>query len=132
MKSICFLLIAVLFTACAKDDNCTDHTIGTYAGTLDTDTNKHSQGEITITKAASGVDSLVIQDGLIDPGGVTYAGTLSTDCKTISVPLQTIDNGGLIFTIIGSFQMDGASMTGICTAVDLGGSTMLNYALTKK
>ena len=131
MKSICFLFFTILFMACSKEDNCIDHTVGTYTGHI-TGLILIFQGDIILSKATSGGPNLVIQDNLLVSGGITYTGTLSDDCKTITVPPQNIMYGGVLTPLSGFFQIDSTSMTGNLTANLLSGNLYLTYYMDKK
>jgi len=132
MKYIFFLLLAQLFSACAKDDNCIDHIIGTYSGYAVASTNATLTGEIIISKDPASDSSLVIVDKIIASTGVIFTGTLSADCKTITIPFQTSQiTSGISLTYAGTFHIEGASMNGSAT-VNFMIPADVNYTLTKK
>ena len=129
MKFFAFLLFAILFSACAKDDHCIDDVIGNYAGSLTTDF-VTVEGNINIAKAATGSFSLVITDYLIN-AGVIYTGTLSSDCKKIIVPDQnTTLPDGTLAVVGGSFDINGTALTGSLVLI-IASTTHLTYDLTK-
>ena len=132
MKLICILLFAILLSACAKEDNCTDHTVGTYIGFIVAN-NTTFQGEITITKDTSGGANLVLQDSIAGVGRTKYLGIITADCKTITAPSQTVLYGGALpSSFMGTFQVDGALLSGNAIINLAGLDTQLNYAMTKK
>ena len=130
MKTVCFLLFALVLNGCTKDDQCIDTIIGDYYGTLYTNSNSF-QGEIYISKDASGGSNLFITDNMINSLFVGYKGILSSDCSRITVPDQNITlPDGETGVIGGVFDIYGTSVNGSLILT----TTMtanLTYVLTK-
>jgi hypothetical protein len=130
MKPISFLLFAVFLIACSKND-CRDNVTGVYSGNCSSNIGTF-QGDMTISNSSTGESNLLIKDQMLDSGVVTYNATVSSNCKTITVPSQSIISGGVAATISGTFQLNGSSLTGNLNLVIGSSGTICSYNLTKR
>ena len=110
-STIAFLLIAtigLLVTSCKKEDTgCTVDPTGTYVGN---ESCTGSNTNLTFVITNSSVENEVVFS--LSGTQVTFKGTKSADCKTISIPNQNIPNLG---SLNGSFNLNGTTLTGSLT-----------------
>ena len=132
MKSIYVSILLLFFTSCAKNDNCLDDAIGIFTGSC-TSTFGTYQGDMTISKSSTGESNLLFKDEMLDSGKSTYNGTISSDCKTITIPSQSIIIGnGQAATINGTYKLNGSNLTGNLNVTFGTSGGVCTYNLTKR
>lgn len=120
-----------MLSACAKEENCRDATVGIYAETIPPNNPAISPGIIFLDlKAANGNQEVLIHFEFEDANGdlrgtiAILEGTLGDNCNVLEIPTQTYNNE----TYSGTFSTQDHQLKGFLVS----SGTTVNLNLVKQ
>ena len=126
MKNTIIFCLFIAIWSCRKDDtSCFEEIGGNYFGTC-TSIDGVKEGSIYLSQAFHFGLPVTIVDDIFNHN---YIGTVSEDCTTIEIDYSGPQTDP--FSIIGTFQIQGDSITGDMTISENNVEKICSYSVTK-